>query len=63
MGEKYQIKIREYEHKTTQMCTEKYLDYPIRTRIRIKYMSQEMPILRAFLALSMSVDNQMTILF
>ncbi len=25
MGEKYQIKIREYEHKTTQMCTEKYL--------------------------------------
>ena len=32
MGEKYQIKIREYEHKTTQMCTEKYLDYPIRTR-------------------------------
>ena len=33
MGEKYQIKIREYEHKTTQMCTEKYLDYPIRTRV------------------------------
>lgn len=37
MGEKYQIKIREYEHKTTQMCTEKYLDYPIRTRVRISW--------------------------
>lgn len=28
-----------------------------------QYKSQEMPILRAFLALSMSGDNQMTILF
>ena len=29
---------------------------------KFEYMSQEMPILRAFLALSMFVDNQMTIL-
>lgn len=31
--EKHQIKFREYEYKTTQMCTEKCLDYPIRTRV------------------------------
>lgn len=36
--------------------------YECKRRVRIKYMSQEMPILRAFLALSMSSDNQMTIL-
>ena len=33
--EKYQMEFREYEHKTTQMCTEKYLDYLIRTRVWI----------------------------
>lgn len=26
----------EYEHKKTQKCTEKYLDYTIRTRVRVK---------------------------
>lgn len=33
--EKYQIKFREYEYKTIQMCTGKHLDYLIRTRIRV----------------------------
>ena len=31
--EKHQIKFREYEYKTTQMCTGRRLDYPIRTRV------------------------------
>ena len=48
MGEKYQIKIREYEHKTTQMCTEKYLDYPIRTRIWVMQGLQKNLILSIF---------------
>ena len=48
MGEKYQIKIREYEHKTTQMCTEKYLDYPIRTRVWVDWKIAEKPINKGF---------------
>ena len=35
--EKYQIKFREYKYKIAQMCTEKYLDYSVRTRVRIRW--------------------------
>ena len=31
----------EYEHKKTQKCTEKYLDYTIRTRVGIKKLTPE----------------------
>lgn len=37
--EKYQIKFREYKYKTTQMCTEKCLDYINRTRVWIVGLS------------------------
>ena len=58
--------VRMINHKTHIKRTNNTLykrSYECKRRVRIKYKSQEMPILRAFLALSMSGDNQMTILF
>ena len=41
--EKYQIKFREYEYKTIQMCTGKHLDYLIRTRVGIISEARKSP--------------------
>ena len=46
--EKYQIKFREYKYKIAQMCTEKYLDYSVRTRVWVAWKIAEKPINKGF---------------